>query len=165
MNFLKKITFLSFIALSLFGCNDDEGSMVDTEKPTIDLTIANAFPTSCDTLYFDEPFTVTALLRDNVALGSFNIDIHHNFDQHTHTTEIEVCDLNEIKMAVNPFVLIEDYEIPANSTSYTTAIEMNIPSTDDSQLYDEGDYHLDITVLDQEGWSSRKGLNVKILRR
>ena len=40
---------------------------------------------------------------------------------------------------------------------------MMLPTGDGTGLYDAGDYHFQITVIDKEGWSILKGLNVKIL--
>jgi len=162
MKGLKYFTLLIVALLFLNACDDNE---IDTEKPSVDLTITDAFPISCDTLYFDEPFTVKALLTDNVELGSYNIDIHNNFDQHTHSTEFESCTLDAIKTAVNPYVFIQDYTIPTASAEYTTEVLMTFPSSDGTDLYDEGDYHFQITVIDKEGWSTLVGLNVKILHR
>lgn len=143
------------------ACSDD----IDTEKPSIDLAITGAFPTSCDTLYFDEPFTVKVLLTDNVELGAYNIDIHNNFDQHAHSTEFEECTFDDEKLAVNPYIFIKDYPIPAASSRYTTEIPITLPTSDGTDLYDEGDYHFQIRVTDTEGWSTLVGLNVKILHR
>ena len=164
MNTSKIIILLVVLSVLLNACQDDEKPSIDTEKPLIDLTIINAFPTSCDTLYFDEPFTVKALLTDNVELGSFNIDIHNNFDNHTHSTEFEQCTLGAIKDAVNPYVYIQDYTLPVTN-EFTTDVSMTIPSSDGIDLYDEGDYHFQIRLTDKEGWSTMKGLNVKLLRR
>lgn len=165
-NKMKNITYLLTLiisALLLNACSDVVE--IDVEKPTIDLSIEGAFPTNCDTLYFDEPFTVKAMLKDNMALGSYNIDIHNNFDQHNHSTEIETCNLDEKKKAVNPYVFIADYSIEDASEEHLVELEMTIPSSDDGAMYDEGDYHFKINVVDQEGWSTLKGLNIKILKR
>ena len=66
MNTSKIIILLVVLSILLNACQDDEKPTIDTEKPLIDLTILDAFPTSCDTLYFDEPFIVNALLTYNV---------------------------------------------------------------------------------------------------
>ena len=165
MNILKILILLTAFSFFLNGCQDEEKPTIDTEKPSIDLTIVDAFPTSCDTLYFDEPFTVKALLTDNVELGAFNIDIHNNFDHNTHSTEIRQCTLDAVKTAVNPYVFIQDYTIPNASSNYVTDVSMTIPSSDGTDLYDEGDYHFQIRLTDKEGWSTLKGINVKFLRR
>jgi hypothetical protein len=164
MNTSKIIILLVVLSILLNACQDDEKPTIDTEKPLIDLTILDAFPTSCDTLYFDEPFIVKALLTDNVELGAFNIDIHNNFDHHTHSTELEQCTLGAVKTAENPYVYIQDYTLPVTN-EFTTDVSMTIPSSDGIDLYDEGDYHFQIRLTDKEGWSTMKGLNVKLLRR
>lgn len=164
MNTSKIIILLVVLSILLNACQDDEKPTIDTEKPLIDLTILDAFPTSCDTLYFDEPFIVKALLTDNVKLGAFNIDIHNNFDHHTHSTEFEQCTLGAVKTAENPYVYIQDYTLPVTN-EFTTNVSMTIPSSDGTDLYDEGDYHFQIRLTDKEGWSTMKGLNVKLLRR
>jgi len=164
MNTSKIIILLVVLSILLNACQDDEKPTIDTEKPLIDLTILDAFPTSCDTLYFDEPFIVKALLTDNVELGAFNIDIHNNFDHHTHSTEFEQCTLGAVKTAENPYVYIQDYTLPVTN-EFTTNVSMTIPSSDGTDLYDEGDYHFQIRLTDKEGWSTMKGLNVKLLRR
>lgn len=164
MNTSKIIILLVVLSILLNACQDDEKPTIDTVKPLIDLTILDAFPTSCDTLYFDEPFIVKALLTDNVELGAFNIDIHNNFDHHTHSTEFEQCTLGAVKTAVNPYVYIQDYTLPVTN-EFTTDVSMTIPSSDGTDLYDEGDYHFQIRLTDKEGWSTMKGLNVKLLRR
>ena len=166
MKISKYLALLILVLVFQNSCTDDDDSTIDTVKPSIDLTIANAFPTSCDTLYFDEPFTVKALSTDNVELGTYNIDIHNNFDQHAHSTGgFDQCTFDAVKMAVNPYVLIQDYTIPAASAEYTTEISMTIPGSDGTDLYDEGDYHFELTVVDKEGWSTLVGLNIKILHR
>ncbi len=166
MNTYKFRTYfvLFVLFLSVFSCKKDDDEMIDKDKPTIDLSIENAFPKSCDTLYFGQTFTIKVLLSDNAELGSYNIDIHNNFDHHTHSTEFESCDENPVKTPVNPFVLIQDYDIPVSSKTYTVELPMTLPISNQTAPYDEGDYHFQITVIDKEGWSIMKGLNVKILQ-
>ena len=161
MKMIRLFTLLVVVLVFLNACSDDK----DTEKPSIDLSVTDAFPANCDTLYFDQPFTVKLLLRDNVELGAYNIDIHQNFDQHTHSTEIEQCNLDKVKTAKNPYIFIEDYTIPAASSTYTIDASMTLPASDGMSKYDEGDYHFQVKVTDKEGWSTLMGLNVKILHR
>lgn len=163
MKIFKYFVVLITVSIFITACSEDDS--VDTEKPSIDLTITDAFPTSCDTIYFDEPFIVKALLMDNIELGSYNIDIHNNFDQHTHSTEFEVCTFDVVKTAVNPYIFIQDYTISTVSAEYITDVPLTLPASDGTDLYDEGDYHFQITVVDAEGWSTLVGLNVKILHR
>lgn len=157
------LTFILFLSLIAFhSCTKDD---IDKEKPVIDLTLQDAFPVNCDTLYFGESFTVKIRFTDNAELGSFSIDIHHNFDHHSHSTEVTECELDPIKTPVNPFVFIQDYDIPAGLSEYVTDVTIALPSGDNNGLYDEGDYHFFISLTDAEGWSTQKGLIVKMLRR
>lgn len=143
------------------SCNREE---VDKEKPQIDLTILGAFPINCDTLYFGETFTFKMLFTDNIELGSYSIDIHHNFDHHSHSTEVSECQLDPVKAPINPFVFIDDYSIPDGLQEYETSLEITLPDGDAKGPYDEGDYHFFISLTDKSGWSTQKGLSIKIIR-
>ena len=151
---------LLFVFVSCAKEND-----VDREKPVIDLTRTDAFPVNCDTLYFGEPFLLNVLFTDNAELGSYSIDIHNNFDHHSHSTEISECNIAANKDPVNPYLFISDYSIPDGETNFNTNISISIPSGDGNGLYDEGDYHFYISLTDKEGWSTQKGLNIKMLHR
>ncbi len=165
MKILKSSIILSLLIMVLYACSTEPE--VDTVKPEIDLNISGAFPVNCDTLYFGEPYVIKAKLTDNVELGSYNIDIHNNFDHHAHTTEVLSCDdLEPIKETTNPYVFIEDFTIPEGRNEYTTNLDFTIPSTDnDGNEYQDGDYHFHINVTDKQGWSVQKGLSIKIKRR
>ncbi len=157
---------LIFISVSLIlflnSCGKEE---IDNKKPEIDLNIQEAFPVNCDTLYFGETFTFKSLFTDNVELGSYSIDIHHNFDHHSHSTEVTECTLGPKKDPVNPLTFIQDYQIPQGLKNYETNHEINILSGNNISEFDEGDYHFFINLTDKEGWSAQKGLSIKILRR
>ena len=162
---MKTLKLFSILILSLFlfiTCSESE---IDDEEPEIDLSIPNAFPVNCDTLYFGEPFTLKVLFTDNAELGSFSIDIHNNFDHHSHTTEVTECNLDAIKTPVNPYLSIDEYDIPEGMDTYETSLKITIPDGDNKGEFDEGDYHFFISLVDKEGWSTQKGLSLKILRR
>jgi hypothetical protein len=153
------------IATGLFFTSCKKEEETDKEKPAIDLTIPGAFPVNCDTLYFGESSDLKILFSDNFELGSYSIGIHHNFDHHSHCTEVTVCSLDPIKDPVNPFTYIEDYNIPAGLKEYEANVSISIPSGNISGLYEEGDYHFFISLTDKEGWLAQKGLSIKILHR
>ena len=162
---LKKAFFgglLLFAIAALNSCNNQE---IDDEKPEIDLSGADVFPANCDTLYFGESFTIKIHLKDNVELGSYSIDIHNNFDHHSHSTEVTVCEMWPVKTPANPFVFIADFDIPAGSTDFVTAETINIPAGNGNGAFEEGDYHFFISLTDKEGWSIQKGLSIKMLKR
>lgn len=150
------ITKFLLIAFTFLGCSKDNET-VDTEYPVIDITSEDAFPVQCSTIERGETFTFRASFTDNVALGSYSLDIHHNFDQHTHSTEVDECDLEPVKKPVNPFLLIKSVDIPDSPQTYDASMEITVPAD-----VDPGDYHFMIRITDKEGWQTLKGLSIKI---
>jgi len=152
---------LLLLLLSITSCEKDDD--IDTEKPVIDNSFQGAFPINCDTLYFGESFQLKVLFTDNVELGSYSINVHNNFDHHSHSTEVMDCNLSPIKEPVNPFTYIDDYAIPEGLKSYETNLTFSVPSGNSDGNYDDGDYHIMISLTDKEGWSSQLGLSIKML--
>lgn len=156
---MKKIITLCLIALSgLSACKkDDNQDKIDTEYPEVNVTAANSFPQQCSVLKRGEKFVFRAQLTDNAQLGSVSIDIHHNFDHHTHSTEVESCELEAKKTPVKPFLLIQSFPIPVGLKTYDLQQELLVPAD-----IDPGDYHFLIRLTDKEGWQTIKGLSIKI---
>ncbi|MGO3807509.1 MAG: DUF4625 domain-containing protein [Sphingobacterium sp.] len=152
------IGLLLFSVIVLAGCKKENQQEIDTEYPVIDIGAVNAFPKQCDTVHRGDKFTFIAELKDNAELGSVSIDIHHNFDHHTHSTEVENCGLNPIKTPLKPFTLIRSYDIAAGLKTYSLQQEITIPAD-----IDTGDYHFMIRLTDKEGWQTIKGLSIKII--
>lgn len=151
-------TTLCVGALSLFfACSSDDRDM---EKPSIDMSGANAFPSTCDVVYRGESFTLKALFTDNDALGNYNIDVHENFDNHSHSTDNVHCEHDGIKKPENPFHFNQDFGIPEGSSSFSAENTIAIP--DD---VDTGDYHLSIRVTDKSGWQQIKAIGIKVRDR
>lgn len=94
---------------------------------------------------------------DNEELGAFSLDIHHNFDHHTHSTDPLPCELGPIKDPVNPFRLIKEYQIPSGLTSHLAEVEISIPAD-----VDPGDYHLMVRLTDKAGWQTLRGISIKV---
>jgi hypothetical protein len=161
---IMKQMFIVFAAvlLLLTACDKEE---TDQEKPAINLNSGSANPQNCDTLWLGEPFIFRAVFTDNQELGSYSIEIHENFDHHSHSTEVEECEHGLEKEPVNPFDFLQDYIIPQGLTSYEPEIEITIPESNPDGPFDEGDYHFFISLTDREGWSAQKGLSVKIMSR
>lgn len=140
----------------------------DLQKPVIDLSFQGAFPQNCDTLYFGEEAIVRIRLTDDMELGAsraLSISIHDNFNHHAHSTEVTTCPLDPVKEPVRPYTLITDFDLPAGQTEYETRLSLSLPAEDAAGPYEEGDYHFFIRISDQAGWSSQKGLSIKILHR
>lgn len=157
---MKSIKFLTIILLSVSGlfivsCSTDEET--DTLKPEINMETVDAFPKPCDTIYKGESFTFRAEFTDNVELGSFNLELHQNFDHHTHGSHQEICPVHPEKEPVNPFHFNRNYEIPLGSAAYNAEVSIDIP--DD---VDAGDYHFMVKVTDIEGWQGWQSVSLKI---
>lgn len=153
---------IPIIVICLASCDYGE---IDTEKPTIDLTAQEAFPLNGDTIYFGESFHVKVRFSDNVELGSYSIDIHNNFDHHSHSTEVTEVTLDPVKPPVNPYTFIDNYTIPTESQTYETDLEIVVPENNSNGMYDDGDYHFMIQLTDKNGWSTNKGLSIKMMHR
>jgi hypothetical protein len=130
----------------------------DTEYPVIDISGPDAYPQNCDTLQRGETFTVKAVFTDNEELGAFSIDLHENFDHHTHSADIDECNLDPIKDPVNPFQYIQSFTIPDGLREYSMSVDIFIPAD-----VDPGDYHFMIRLTDKAGWQSLQGLSIKVL--
>jgi hypothetical protein len=139
------------------GCKKDNDGPVDTSYPEIQLGGQNAFPKQCSVVKRGETFTFRALLTDNAELGSLSIDIHNNFDHHSHSTEVGDCTMAPVKQAVKPFLFIKNFPIAAGLKSFDASQEISVPAD-----VDPGDYHFLIRVTDKEGWQTIKGISIKI---
>lgn len=163
MSYKNILPLLAVFILFFVACSDD--NEVDQEKPVIDISFVEAFPIQCDTLFFGESFVLKMKFSDNQELGAFSIDIHHNFDHHSHSTEIGECSPHPDKVPVNPYLFINDYPIPEGLTEYDTNLTISIPDGNGMELYEEGDYHFMIKLTDETGWETLKGLSIKMVRR
>lgn len=156
MKQLRKFILLSVIVLAAGACNKDEPA-IDTEYPTIGTDPISAFPGQCSTLKRGEPFNFKATFTDNIALGSYSLDIHHNFDHHTHSTEVSDCNMDPVKKPVNPFLLIKSFDIDPGQQRLEASQTIQVPAD-----IDPGDYHFMIRLTDKEGWQTIRGISIKI---
>lgn len=153
----RTLPALLFAAVLLNACSKSDKD-ADTTYPEIDITAADAFPKQCSVVKRGETFVYRAQLRDNVQLGSLSIDIHHNFDHHTHSTEVNSCEEAPVKTPVTPFVFIRNYPVPDGQKAYSPEIEITVPAD-----IDPGDYHFLVRLTDKAGWQTIKGLSIKII--
>ncbi|WP_064967044.1 DUF4625 domain-containing protein [Tenacibaculum ovolyticum] len=156
MNLLKKTMFTLFFSLLLINCSSDSEN-IDQEKPTITINYDNGFPKSCTVLKKGKQYTIKVKVSDNIALAKYAIDIHHNFDHHTHDDQGSLCELNPIKTPISPLIFMENYNIDNERKEYEISQSITIPTNIDS-----GDYHCQISVIDITGWQSRTSVDIKI---
>lgn len=139
----------------LVSCTDTE--TLDEEKPTITVNYAQGFPQACAVLQRGQTYTFRARVSDNLALASYSLGIHHNFDQHTHDDQAASCELDAVKSPNNPLTLMNTYTIDGSPQDYELSISVSIP--DD---VDAGDYHCAFSVTDVTGWQGRTSIDIKI---
>ncbi len=157
MNKIKILGSLFFIALAFSCSSDDSSSSVDDVKPVIDTSVEGAFPTSCATVARGQVINFKALFKDNVELGAYSINIHNNFDHHSHDTEVGSCEFDPVKTPVNPWAATFTYTIPENSKEFIAEQQITIPED-----IDAGDYHFMIQLTDAQGWATMRGISFKI---
>lgn len=148
---------LTAFAVLTTGCKKDDGDLIDTEYPSIDISASDAFPKQCSSMSRGQTIRFKARFNDNAHLGSYSLDIHHNFDHHSHSTEVNECSTEPVKIPVRPFVYIKSFDIPPRQKSYEAVTEIPIPTD-----IDPGDYHFLIRLTDKEGWQTIKGLSIKV---
>lgn len=98
------------------------------------------------------------MTSDNQELASYSLDIHHNFDHHTHDDQGAECELDPVKEASNPLIFMQNYAIENGVSSYEIDVEITIPED-----VDTGDYHCTFSVTDRTGWQSRTSIDIKIV--
>ena len=94
-----KKTFLSLILLcALSACSSsDDSEPKDMTYPEISDKGIVAVPTDCDVFNRGEVIPFNYLFTDDTELGSYNIEIHNNFDHHTHSTSSVECAMDAKK--------------------------------------------------------------------
>jgi hypothetical protein len=149
------LLLLGFFALALVSCTETE---IDEEKPTITVNYSGGFPQTCENLSRGQSYTIKAKVADNLELASYSIEMHHNFDHHTHDDQEDPCELEPITTAINPLNFTESDQLPEGLTSYEMLVDLVIPDG-----VDTGDYHLALSVTDVTGWQARTSVDVKII--
>lgn len=148
----------SLLLLSVVSCSSSGDNEIDEEKPTININYTGGFPQACAELQRGQTYTFKAQVTDNVALAAYSLDIHHNFDHHTHDDQGAQCELEDVKSAVSPLIYMENFSIEEGSISYEISVPFTVP--DD---VDTGDYHCSFSVVDETGWQSTTSVDIKIV--
>jgi hypothetical protein len=153
---MKKLIFLILTILVIFiaACDTE----TDDQSPVISNIGSDAFPKNCDTIYTGQSFSFIAEFTDNAELGAYSLDIHNNFNHHSHSTDPSDCVLDVVKNPLNPWIYIQQFSIPSGSISYKTNDQIQVPAD-----IEPGDYHLYIKLTDKSGWQTIKGISIKVL--
>lgn len=128
---MKRITLLVLAAGLVFlnACNKGDGEEKDTTKPVITLST----PKSGDEFVSGGKINISATFSDNKELSQYKIEIHDDFDGHTH-----------LKTGSPAFAYSKIVGI--SGTSNTLNLAIDIP-----QDVATGAYHLIINALDKAG--------------
>lgn len=157
---MKRKNLLSIMLLcALCACSsDDDEQQKDMLQPVISDTGIVADPIDCQVYHRGDVIPFHYLFTDDTELGAYNIEIHNNFDHHTHSTSSVECPVDVKKDPVKPWVFNQDYTIPAGQRSYDARHDIQIPAD-----IDTGDYHFMVRLTDHAGWQQLHAVAIKII--
>ncbi len=155
---MKKNLLTLILLCALCACSSsDDNEAKDMTYPVISSAGIVAAPIDCEVYHPGEVIPFNYVFTDDTELGSYNIEIHHNFDQHTHSTSSIECPMDAKKKPVNPWIYNQDFTIAPGQRSYTARHDISIPAD-----IDPGDYHFMIRLTDRAGWQQLHAVAVKI---
>ena len=135
--------------------------------PTItDKGLAAANPINCQVYHRGDTIPFIYCFEDNQELGNFNIEVHNNFDHHTHSTEADDYDHDgsecEDHHEHNGGELImwlynNSFQIPAGQTHFVARQDIPVPKD-----IEPGLYHFMIRLTDKAGWQALKGIAIVV---
>jgi len=127
---MNKFLLLTFLAVLLISCKKS-----DLTPPTVSVATVNNEATEIINFSPGDTFVVRTTIEDNIALGQFKIDIHHDFDGHSHkSSTVRFAEIRIKDIEGTTYNLEETFVIPLDAAS--------------------GTYHGTIRALDQEGNNS-----------
>lgn len=155
---MKKLFFPFMLLCALCACSSsDDDEPKDMTYPVINTMDIVAVPTDCQVFQRGDVIPFNCLFTDDTELGAYNIEIHHNFDRHTHSTSSVECPMEAQKQPVKPWVYNQDFTIPSGQRTYTARHDIAIPAD-----IDAGDYHFMVRLTDRAGWQQLYAVAVKI---
>jgi hypothetical protein len=153
---MKKYIFAALILLAVTACGDDKNR--DLSYPRISTADIEASPTNCHEYRRGEVIKFNYMFYDDTELGMFNIEVHNNFDHHSHSTSSTECTMDPNKEPVKPWVFNQGYNIPSGRTEYNAKVDIPIPTD-----IDTGDYHFMVRLTDMAGWQQLQAFSIKIV--
>ena len=137
---MKKIVISLSLLCALCACSSsDDDEAKDMSQPIITDQGITANPIDCQVYHRGETIPFNYFFTDDTELGTYNIEIHNNFDHHTHSTSSV------------------DFAIPTGLRQYDAKINIPIPAD-----IDPGDYHFMVRLTDRAGWQQLKAVAIKI---
>ena len=162
---MKKYIYMSLmmalacvVTLSVSSCSSTDDDEKDMQQPVITDQGITANPIDCQVYQRGETIPFHYVFTDDRELGNFNIEIHNDFEHHTHSGSAVECESDDKKDPVNPWVYNRDFTIPAAQRSYDARIDIPIPAD-----IDPGEYHFMVRLTDKEGWQQLKAVAIRIV--
>lgn len=165
MKYFFNLLFLAFLVVMTYlltACDDKNKDLTPPQIESEDF-----LPANCDIYYAGDTIRVHFTCTDNQELGNFNIEIHNNFDHHTHSTEAEDCEGHEEhtdgeepkhECGNGCWAFNQDYAIPSGQTVYTAELMIPVPKS-----AEDGDYHFMLRLTDRAGWQTIKAVAIELL--
>ena len=157
-NMARNIIYSLLLLCTLSACNDSDDDAKDMTYPQISSEGLDVTPVDCQQFSRGEILPVCFQLSDDIELGSYNIEIHNNFDHHTHSTSSSDCPMDPQKQPEHPWVYNQDFSIPNGLQTFNAKHEIAIPTD-----IDPGDYHFMIRLTDHAGWQQIHAVAIKII--
>ena len=153
----KSILMISLLC-ALSACSSSDDDAKDMQQPVITDQGVIANPIDCQVYQRGQTIPFHYVFTDDTELGAYNIEIHNNFDHHTHSTTATECPMDAAKSPKKAWVYNEDFTIPSGLCTYDARHDIKIPSD-----IDPGDYHFMIRLADRAGWQQLHAVAVKIV--
>ena len=153
----KDLFLLLLCALCACSSSSDDRSK-DMTMPEISGKGIIPTPENCQAFGLGDTIRFHYIFTDDRELGSFNIEIHNNFDHHTHSTSAVECVMEPAKQPVRPWVYNKDQRIPKGQRFHEALFDIVVPKD-----VDPGDYHFMIRLTDQAGWQQLKSVSIKLV--
>ena len=159
MKNMKRNTICSIMLLcALCACSgSDDEVQKDMQQPVISDQGITANPIDCQVYHRGDVIPFHYIMTDNQELGAYNIEIHNNFDHHTHSTTAAECPIDAQKQPQNPWVYNCSFYIPNGQRQYEARHDIEIPAD-----IDPSDYHFMIRLTDRAGWQQLHAVAIKI---
>ncbi len=154
---MKKVIFTLSLLCALCACSSSDDDNRDQNPPKISSEGIVAVPSDCQVFQRGSEIPFRYIFTDDTELGNYNIEIHNNFDHHTHGTTSVDCEMEDKKSPVNPWVFNQSYTIPSGLTKYDASVNITIPAD-----IDPGDYHFMVRVTDKTGWQELHAVAIKV---
>ena len=134
----KTSIIMALMAIAALGCSCKKDEDKDTDKPVITLNE----PADGDTLFVGHEMHLEMDLSDNVMLRSYKVDIHNNFDGHSHTKSTETD---------GAWTYTKSWDVSGLKNTHIHHHEIEVPDSVDGVPIAKGKYHFMVYCTDEAG--------------